>query len=135
MKKYTKIFKKYTNTPGIRGWSSLCDRILVMQKKMRENHFFLLKKDYQLFLDIPSSYAEIWGKINCQSREFPRSGWKAKGVKRKKKKKVGENNGQLRFRPHHGWYTQAAWTNSYNLISSFFCSDNICLSQWLMLQW
>ena len=31
--------------------------------------------------------------------------------KRKKKKKVGENNGQLRFVRHHGWRTQAAWTN------------------------
>ena len=28
-------------------------------------------------------------------------------TKRKKKKKVGENNGQLRFVRHHGWRTQA----------------------------
>ena len=30
-----------------------------------------------------------------------------------KRKKVGENNGQLRFVRHHRWHTQAAWTN-YN---------------------
>ena len=30
----------------------------------------------------------------------------------RRRKKVGENNGQLRFRPpvhHYGWHTQAAW--------------------------
>ena len=38
-------------------------------------------------------------------------GGKAEGVekeeKKKKEKKVGENNGQLRFVRHHGWRTQA----------------------------
>ena len=70
--------------------------------------------------DIPSSYAEILGETNFQPREFPRSGWKAEGVERKRKKKkkkikkkVGENNGQLRFVRHHRWWTQAAWTNSF----------------------
>ena len=28
------------------------------------------------------------------------------GLKREKKKKVGENNGQLHFIRHHGWRTQ-----------------------------
>ena len=44
----------------------------------------------------------------CHAREFPRSGWKAEGVQKeeKKKKKVGENNCQLRFVRHHEWRTQ-----------------------------
>ena len=57
------------------------------------------------FLDIPSSYAKILGETKFQSREFPRSGWKAEGVE--EEKKVGENNGQLHFVRHHVWRTQA----------------------------
>ena len=68
-----------------------------------------------MFKDILSSYAKILGETNVQSREFPRSGWKAEGVeekeeekkKKKKKKKIGQNNAQLRFVCHHGWRTQA----------------------------
>ena len=45
--------------------------------------------------DIPSSYTKILGET--------RNGWKAEDVEKKKKtawiKKVGENNGQLRFHP------------------------------------
>ena len=67
-------------------------------EKTRENPFFL---------DITSSYAKILGETNFPIREFPRSGSKAEGVEKKKKKKVGENNGQLRFFRHHGWRTQA----------------------------
>ena len=39
----------------------------------------------------------------------PRSEWVIEAPRRslKKKKKVGENNGQLRFVRHHGWRTQA----------------------------
>ena len=67
---------------------------------------------FNFFLDIPSSYAKILEETNFQTREFPRSGSKAEGVgkKEKKKKKVGENNRQLRFVRHHGWRTQDAWT-------------------------
>ena len=52
-------------------------------------------------MDIPSSYAKIWGETNFQPWEFPRSGSKVEGVeeKERKKKQVGENNGPLRFRP------------------------------------
>ena len=58
-----------------------------------------------LFFHIPSGYAKIWRETNFQSRDFPRSGWKAEDVE--KRKKVGENNGQLRFVRHQGWRTQA----------------------------
>ena len=39
--------------------------------------------------------------------EYLQSGWKAEGIERKKK--VGENNGQLRFVYHHGpiWITDS----------------------------
>ena len=49
------------------------------------NTYNVLQSYVQLFffLDIPSSYAKIWGGG------------------------VGENNGQLRFVRHHGWRTQA----------------------------
>ena len=54
-------------------------------------------------LDIPSIYAKIWGETKFLPREFPQSGWKAEGVeeteKKGKGKKIGENNGQLRFYP------------------------------------
>ena len=39
------------------------------------------------FLDIPSCYVKILGETNFQSREIPRSGWKAEGVEEKEKKK------------------------------------------------
>ena len=40
------------------------------------------------------------------------------GPKRKKKKKVGENNGQLRFIRHHGWRTQARLDQNWRNCSS-----------------
>ena len=61
-------------------------------------------------MHISSSYAKILGETNFHAREIPRSGWKAEGVeekKKKKEKKVGENNGQLRYVRHHVWRTQA----------------------------
>ena len=51
-----------------------------------------------LLLDIPSIYSKILGETNFHAREIPQRGWKAEGVG-KRKKKVGENNGLLRFRP------------------------------------
>ena len=87
-----------------------------MPKKRAKISFFRKKikitlKKY-VFLDISSSYAKILGETNFQSREIPRSGWKTEAVEEKKKekkrkeKKVGENNGQLRFVRHHVWRTQ-----------------------------
>ena len=59
-------------------------------KKPRKNQFFFLKKEKLpkkiFFLDIPSSYAKILGETNFHSREFPRSGKKAKDGKEEKKK-------------------------------------------------
>ena len=48
-------------------------------------------------MHISSSYGKILGETNFHAREIFRSGWRAEGVERKKKKKVGEKNGQLRF--------------------------------------
>ena len=63
--------------------------------------------------------------------------------KKKKDKKVSENNGQLRLVRHYGWRTQAAWTKKFNLgkftpilgfssnrlISNFI---SLCLSAWVI---
>ena len=58
------------------------------------------------------------------------SGSKAEGVE--KKKKVGENNGLLRFVHHHGWRTQArlARTPLYSqvLLRLMFCSVHVLIT-------
>ena len=54
-------------------------------------------------MHISSSYAKILGETNFHAREIPQSGSKVEGGG----KKVGENNGQLRFVRHHVWRTQA----------------------------
>ena len=63
-----------------------------------------------------SSYAKILGEIFFHTREFLRSGSKAKdGEKREKKKERlndGDNNGQVMHGAHkYAWRTQAAWAN------------------------
>ena len=69
-------------------------------EKTRENQFFSVKN---------KKLPKILGETNFHAREIPQSGSKAEGVgeKRRKKKKVDENNGQLCFVRHHGWRTQA----------------------------
>ena len=66
-------------------------------------------------MHISSSYAKILGETNFHAREIPRSGSKVEGGERKKKKKVGENNGQLRFVRHHLWRTQARLDQHSNI--------------------
>ena len=66
------------------------------------------------FLDIPSSYAKIFGGNLFQPCEFLQSGWKGVGEE-KKKRKVGENNGQLRFVRHHGRRMQARMAHASRL--------------------
>ena len=89
------------NTPGTAGGPGGCDRTLAVKsrKNARKSVFFCKKIKITItFLHISSSYAKILGETNFHAREIPRSGWKAEGVERKKRKnKVGENNGQLRF--------------------------------------
>ena len=48
---------------------------------------------------------KYWVKNYFAHGRFPEVGQKQKTEK--KKKKVGENNGQLRFVRHHVWRTQA----------------------------
>ena len=51
-------------------------------------------------MHVSSSYAKILGETNFHTREFPRSGSKAKdGEKREKERRAndGNNNGQLRI--------------------------------------
>ena len=44
-------------------------------------------------MHISSSYSEIWGETNFHTREFPRSGPKAKnGEKEKREEKTPENH-------------------------------------------
>ena len=51
---------------------------------------------------------KYWGKQIFTHGRFPEVGEKQKAQKKEKekKKKLGENNGQLRFVRHHGWRTQ-----------------------------
>ena len=67
-------------------------------------------------LDIPSSYAKILWETNFQSGEFPRSGWKAEGVE----KKVGENNGQLRFVRHVSHLDQNNKTDAAGILNLIY---------------
>ena len=67
------------------------------------------------YLHTSSSYAKILGETNFQSREFLRSGSKAKNGEKKKKEKRrerlkhGNNNGQATHGARkHAWRTQAA---------------------------
>ena len=69
---------------------------------------------------------KYWGK-QFQSQEFPRSGRKAEGVEEKKKKKVGENNGQLRFVRQHGRRTQVRLDQDLRVVE--------CLTTWLFQTW
>ena len=53
---------------------------------------------------------KYWGKQIFTHGRFPEVGEKQKAWEKKekeRKKKVGENNGQLRFVRHHVWRTQA----------------------------
>ena len=52
---------------------------------------------------------KYWGKQIFSHGSFSEVGEKQKA----KGKKVGENNGQLRFVRHHGWRMQAAWTKKW----------------------
>ena len=57
---------------------------------LKSTFFHTKNKNYvlfNLFLDIPSSYAKVLGETNFQPREFPRSGSKAKVGEKKKKRK------------------------------------------------
>ena len=45
-------------------------------------HFAILQG-----LDIPSSYAKVLGETNFPTQEFPRSGSKAEGVQKRRRKK------------------------------------------------
>ena len=63
-------------------------------------------------IDISSSYAKILGETNFHTREFPRSGSKAKDGEREKKERLnyGNNNGQLRIaNTTSGGARKAAW--------------------------
>ena len=81
-------------------------------------------------MDISSSYAKILGQKLFRTREFPRSGSKAKdGEKEKRKReiereraKVGDNNGQATHGARkHAWRTQAAWAKRCSLHLFFVC--------------
>ena len=52
---------------------------------------------------------------------------KVEGREEERKKKVGENNGQLRFVRHHGWRTQAAWTKKCLMADFFLVISNLFL--------
>ena len=108
--KERKRVKVVNNTAGIRGCSSSVTERWPWRRNAQKSAFFFVKKikitlKKYFFLEIPSSCAKIWGETNFQSREFPRSRWKDEKERKKKNKKVGENNGQLHFLP------QATWTN------------------------
>ena len=64
-------------------------------------------------MHISSSYAKILGETNFHTREFPRSGSKAKdGEKKRKKERLNDvnNNGQLRIaNATSGGAHKAAW--------------------------
>ena len=71
------------------------------QKNGRKKQFFFVKKikltQNKYFLHISSSYAKILGQKLFPTREFPRSGSKAKdGEKKKRRERLndGDNNGQ-----------------------------------------
>ena len=60
------------------------------KKKNHKNQLFSLVKQIKIILkkyllDIPASYAKIWGETNFW--EFPRSGWKAEGAEKEKGRK------------------------------------------------
>ena len=60
-------------------------------------------------MDISSSYAKIQGETNFQSRQFPRSGSKAKNGG-KERLNDGNNDGPAKHGAHkHAWRTQATW--------------------------
>ena len=91
------------NTPGTAGGPGGSDRTLAIQsrKTAEKNTLFSLRnKIYPIFffLHIFSSYAKILGETNFHTREFTRSGSKAKdGGEKKERLNNGNDNGQLRI--------------------------------------
>ena len=71
-------------------------------------------------MHISSSYAKILGQKLFRTREFSRSGSKAKdGEKRGEKERLndGNNNGQdTHGACKHAWHTQAAWANKHYIL-------------------
>ena len=76
-------------------------------------------------MHISSSYAKILGETNFHTREFPRSGSKAKDGEKKERKKEerkkrerlndGNNNGQLRIaNATSGGSHKATWAKNIN---------------------
>ena len=86
--------KERKNTQGTAGDPGDREKL----KKRTRISFFLRKKNkITFFLHISSSYAKILGETNFHTREFPRSGSKAKDGKRQRKEERlndGVNNGQ-----------------------------------------
>ena len=122
------------NTPGTRGGPGGRDQRLAVKRKTPENQHFRKK----------IKIAKILGETNVQPRENPRSGSKAKdGKEREKKKrpKVGNNNGQLCIamppRVAHAkppgpinsdLYYNKQFTASYKLTKSSLCSTKLAAS-------
>ena len=77
------------NTPGTKykGWSRLRDQTMAAWKSTFFRNKIKLNLKKYIFLDIPSSYAKLLGGNLFQPWEFLRSGWKAEGVGKERKKK------------------------------------------------
>ena len=76
--------------------------MLAIKRRGKKSFFF--HQIFFFFLHIPSSYANILGETNFQSREIPESGSKAKDGEKKEREREreerlndGNNNGQLRI--------------------------------------
>ena len=63
---------------------------------------------------------KYWGKQIFTHGRFPEVSEKYKAEKKREKKR-GENNGQLRFVCHHGWHTQAHLNQFYFGLILFVC--------------
>ena len=67
-------------------------------------------------MHISSSYVKILGGIFFHTREFLRSGSKAKDGEEEEEERLndGDNNGQaMHGARKHAWRTQAAWANTH----------------------
>ena len=106
------------NTPGNRGGPGGSDR---MKKKRKKISFFrnkikkiMIFKKICIYLLVMPKY---WVKNYFTHGSFPEVGQKQKTEKKKEKRKrpkVGDNNGQATHGARkHAWRTQAAWAKNY----------------------
>ena len=106
--------------PGFRDWTLAIKSRITTWKSAFVKIKSAFKKKLFIFLHIPSSWIKIWVPIKkTQLPWYLWSWWKAmSGKKKEERQKSVLTIASYACNRHHGWRTQAAWTNSYCFLDS-----------------